>query len=159
MAYETFEKIEGMIQSINRGDSCCSMMLSLISNSNIVNVVVSGDTTIIDNVRLRAGMRVAVFYDANLPVPAVYPPQDRAEIVTSLRRGQQAALGYFDENLVSADASLKLNIGPMTNVVTLNGQSYACSPENSELLVYYTNTTFSIPAMTTPQKIVVMCQY
>ena len=135
------------------------MMLSLISNSNIVNVVVSGDTTIIDNVRLRAGMRVAVFYDANLPVPAVYPPQYRAEIVTSLRRGQQAALGYFDENLVSADASLKLNIGPMTNVVTLNGQSYACSPENSELLVYYTNTTFSIPAMTTPQKIVVMCQY
>ena len=159
MAYETFEKIEGMIQSINRGDSCCSMMLSLISNSNIVNVVVSGDTTIIDNVRLRAGMRVAVFYDANLPVPAVYPPQYRAEIVTSLRRGQQAALGYFDENLVSADASLKLNIGPMTNVVTLNGQYYACSPENSELLVYYTNTTFSIPAMTTPQKIVVMCQY
>lgn len=159
MAYETFEKIEGMIQSINRGDSCCSMMLSLISNSNIVNVVVSGDTTIIDNVRLRAGMRVAVFYDANLPVPAVYPPQYRAEIVTSLRRGQQAALGYFDENLVSVDASLKLNIGPMTNVVTLNGQSYACSPENSELLVYYTNTTFSIPAMTTPQKIVVMCQY
>ena len=159
MAYETFEKIEGIIQSINRGDSCCSMMLSLISNSNIVNVVVSGDTTIIDNVRLRAGMRVAVFYDANLPVPAVYPPQYRAEIVTSLRRGQQAALGYFDENLVSADASLKLNIGPMTNVVTLNGQSYACSPENSELLVYYTNTTFSIPAMTTPQKIVVMCQY
>ena len=159
MAYETFEKIEGMIQSINRGDSCCSMMLSLISNSNIVNVVVSGDTTIIDNVRLRAGMRVAVFYDANLPVPAVYPPQYRAEIVTSLRRGQQAALEYFDENLVSADASLKLNIGPMTNVVTLNGQSYACSPENSELLVYYTNTTFSIPAMTTPQKIVVMCQY
>ena len=158
MAYETFEKIEGMIQSINRGDSCCSMMLSLISNSNIVNVVVSGDTTIIDNVRLRAGMRVAIFYDANLPVPAVYPPQYRAEIVTSLRRGQQAALGYFDENLVSADASLKLNIGPMTNVVTLNGQSYACSPENSELLVYYTNTTFSIPAMTTPQKIVVMCQ-
>ena len=159
MAYETFEKIEGIIQSINRGDSCCSMMLSLISNSNIVNVVVSGDTTIIDNVRLRAGMRVAVFYDANLPVPAVYPPQYRAEIVTSLRRGQQAALGYFDENLVSADASLKLNIGPMTNVVTLNGQSYACSPENSELLVYYTNTTFSIPAMTSPQKIVVMCQY
>ena len=47
----------------------------------------------------------------------------------------------------------------MTNVVTLNGQSYTCSPENSELLVYYTNTTFSIPAMTTPQKIVVMCQY
>ena len=153
MAYETFEKIEGVIQSVNRGDSCCSMMLSVISNSNIVNVIVSGDTTVIDNVRLRAGLRVAVFYDANLPVPAVYPPQYRAEIIISLRRGQQVVLGYFDENLTSEDNSLQLNVGPMTNVVTLNGQPYTCSPEGTELLVYYTNTTFSIPAMTTPQKI------
>lgn len=145
MAYETFEKIEGVIQSINRGDSCCSMMLSLISNSNIVNVVVSGDTTIIDNVRLRAGLRVAVFYDANLPTPAVYPPQYRAEIITSLRRGQQAVLGYFDENLTSEDNSLQLNIGPMTNIVTLNGQPYICSPENSgaSCILYKYNVQYS----------------
>ena len=159
MAYETFEKVEGIIQGIERGEDCCSMMLSLISGSDIVNVMVSGDTVVVDNVRLRPGMRIAVFYDTNLPTPAVYPPQYRAEIVTSLRRGQQVVLGYFDENLISDDNSLQLNIGPMTNVVTLNGQSYTCSPENSDLLVYYTNTTFSIPAMTTPQKIVVMCQY
>ena len=103
--------------------------------------------------RLRPGMRIAAFYDANLPTPAVYPPQYRAEIITSLRRGQQVVLGYFDENLTSEDNSLQLNVGPMTNVVTLNGQPYTCSPEGTELLVYYTNTTFSIPAMTTPQKI------
>ena len=159
MAFETFQSVEGIISGINRGDSCCSMVVSLISNSNIVNVVVTGETVVVDNVRLRPGMRIAAFYDANLPTPAVYPPQYRAEIITSLRRGQQAVLGYFDENLTSEDNSLQLNIGPMTNIVTLNGQPYICSPENSELLIYYTNTTFSIPAMTTPQKIVVMCQY
>ena len=43
MAYENFQSVEGIIQSINRGDSCCSMMVSLISNSNIVNVVVTGE--------------------------------------------------------------------------------------------------------------------
>ena len=120
MAYETFEKVEGIIQAINRGDDCCSMTLSVISNSNIVNVVVSGDTTVIDNVRLRPGMRIAAFYDTNLPTPAVYPPQYRAELITSLRRGQQVLLDYFDDELASADGSLKLNIGPMTNVMTLN---------------------------------------
>ena len=78
MAYENFESVEGIIQSINRGDSCCSMMVSLISNSNIVNVVVTGETMVVDNVRLRSGMRIAAFYDANLPTPAVYPPQYRA---------------------------------------------------------------------------------
>lgn len=159
MAYETFEKVEGIIRGINRADSCCSMTVSLISDSNIVNAVVTGETTIIGNVRLRPGMRIAAFYDTNLPTPAIYPPQYRAELITSLRRGQQVMLDYFDENLTSADQSLKLNIGPMTDVVTLNGQQYTCSPENTELLVYYTNTTFSIPAQTTPQKVVVLCQY
>ena len=159
MAYETFEKVEGIIQGINRGDDCCSMTLSVISGSNIVNVVVSGDTTVIDNVRLRPGIRIAAFYDTNLPTPAVYPPQYRAELITTLRRGQQVLLDYFDDELTSADGSLKLNIGPMTNVMTLNGQQYTCSPENTELLVYYTASTFSMPAQTTPQKVIVMCQY
>ena len=59
MAYETFEKVEGVIQGIDRGDDCCSMTVSLISDGNIVNVVVSGDTTVVDNVRLRPGMRIA----------------------------------------------------------------------------------------------------
>ena len=135
------------------------MTVSLISDGNIVNVVVSGDTTVVDNVRLRPGMRIAAFYDTNLPTPAVYPPQYRAELVTTVRRGQQVMLDYFDDSLASADGSLKLNIGPMTNVETLNGQRYTCSPENTELLVYYTATTFSIPAQTTPQRVIVMCQY
>ena len=113
----------------------------------------------IDNVRLRPGMRIAAFYDTNLPTPAVYPPQYRAELITTLRRGQQVLLDYFDDELTSADGSLKLNIGPMTNVMTLNGQQYTCSPENTELLVYYTASTFSMPAQTTPQKVIVMCQY
>lgn len=159
MAYESFESVEGIIQSINRGDSCCTMMVSLISGSNIVNVVVTGETTVVDNVRLRPGMRIAAFYDTNLPTPAVYPPQYRAELVTTFRRNQQVKLDYFDDNLTSSDNTLRLNIGPTTNVVTLNGQQYLCSPENSELLVYYTTATFSIPAQATPQRIIVLCEY
>ena len=159
MAYETFEKVEGIIQGIERGEDCCSMMLSLISGSDIVNVTVSGDTVVVDNVRLRPGMRIAAFYDTNLPTPAVYPPQYRAELVTSVRRGQQVMLDYFNDQLESADGSLKLNIGPMTNVMTLNGQPYTCSPENMELLVFYTAATFSMPAQTTPQRVIVMCGY
>lgn len=159
MAFETFQSVEGIISGINRGDSCCSMVVSLISNSNIVNVVVTGETVVVDNVRLRPGMRIAAFYDANLPTPAVFPPQYRAELVTTLRRNQQVKLDYFDDSLTSSDNSLRLNIGPTTNIVTLNGQQYTCSPEDMELLVYYTTATFSIPAQTTPQRVIVLCEY
>ena len=36
MAYETFEKVWGIIQKINRWAGCCTRMLSEISNSNNV---------------------------------------------------------------------------------------------------------------------------
>ena len=153
MAYETFEKVEGIIRNIDRSDDCCSMILALSGDGEVTNVVVSGDTAVIDHVRLRPGMRVAAFYDTNLPTPAVYPPQYRAELVVPLRRGQQVMLDYFNDQMESADGSLKLNIGPMTNVMTMNGQP------NMELLVFYTATTFSMPAQTTPQRVIVMCGY
>lgn len=157
MAYENYQQVTGVITEINRGNSCCSQMISVRTNSEIINFIVSGDTRIIDSVRLRRGMRIGAFYDATLPVPAIYPPQYQAELITALRGNQNVMLNYFDDDLVSADNTLRLNISPMTNILTSNGQRFTCSPRNMELLVYYTTSTFSIPAMTTPQKIIVMC--
>ncbi|MGI6006607.1 MAG: hypothetical protein ACOX8E_03835 [Ruminococcus sp.] len=159
MAYENFKKVTGTIQAIGREESCCTLRITLRTNTEVVHIIVTGETRVIDDVRLRRGMRIAAFYDASLPVPAVYPPQYRAEMVTALRRDQNVMLNYFDENLTAEDNSLRLNISGMTNIVTSNGQRYLCSPANSELLVYYTATTFSIPPQTTPQKIIVMCPY
>ena len=143
MAYETFEKVEGIIRNIDRSDDCCSMILALSGDGEVTNVVVSGDTAVIDHVRLRPGMRVAAFYDTNLPTPAVYPPQYRAELVVPLRRGQQVMLDYFNDQMESADGSLKLNIGPMTNVMTMNGQPYTCSPEKTWNCSYSTRRPHS----------------
>ena len=55
MAYETFEKVEGLIRNIDRSDDCCSMILALSGDGEVTNVVVSGDTAVIDHVRLRRG--------------------------------------------------------------------------------------------------------
>ena len=157
MAYETYQQVTGTIREIQRGDSCCTFMISIMTDKEMVQFVVSGETQIIDNVRLRNGMRIAAFYDANLPTPAVYPPRYQAELITALRGTQQVKLAYFDSDLTSADNTLKLNLTPFTNTVTANGQRFSCQPTDMELLVYYTTTTFSIPAQTTPQKIIVMC--
>ncbi len=157
MAYENYQQVTGVITEINRGNSCCSQMVSVRTNSEVINFIVSADTRIIDSVRLRRGMRIAAFYDMTLPVPAIYPPRYQAELITMLRGGQNVKLDYFDDDLVSADNTLRLNISPMTNILTVNGQRFTCSPRNMELLVYYTTSTFSIPAQTTPQKIIVMC--
>ena len=159
MAYETYGQINGVIREIQRGDSCCSQILRLDTENGEVRFTVMADTMVIENVRLRREEEWnAAFYDTSLPVPAIYPPQYRAEIVTVLRGEQNVMLNFFDENLVAEDNSLRLNLSPVTNIMTQNGQRFTCSPRNMELLVYYTNTTFSIPPMTTPQKVIVMCE-
>ena len=57
---------------------CCSSLVTLQTSEGTVTVVVSSDTYVISEVRLRRGMTVAAFYDAQVPVPLIYPPQYRA---------------------------------------------------------------------------------
>lgn len=157
MAYENYRSVTGIIQDIRRGSDCCTQVITLRVERQIVNVILSGSTRVIDDIRLRNGMRIAAFYDATLPVLAIFPPQYRAELITVLRREQSVMLNYFDETLTAADNSLRLNISPVTSILTQNGQRYPCPPGNAVLLVYYTMTTRSIPAQTTPQRVIVMC--
>lgn len=157
MIFTSYEKVTGVIRNIRSGGSCCSWLVSVAVDKETVNFVVTGETIVIDNVRLRRGMRVAVFYDTSLPAPAIFPPQYQAELITVLRNGQDAALKFFDSTLTAEDNSLKLNLSPMTRIETINGQRFMCSPENQELLVYYSAITRSLPPQTTPHRIVVMC--
>lgn len=157
MDYTSLVPVIGVIMNITRGNDCCSQMVSLRTENGIVNFAVDMDTVIIDSRQLRQGMRVAAFYDSNLPVPLIFPPQYRAQIVTVLGRNEQVMLNYFDENLTATDGSLQLNVGPGTVIKTINGQNITCNLGEHILLVYYTVTTRSIPPQTTPRRIIVLC--
>ena len=100
---------------------------------------------------------MAAFYDASLPVPLIFPPQYRAQIITVLGRDEQVMINEFNRNLVTADNSLQLNIARNTRIETINGQNTSCSPGNQTLLVYYTTTTRSIPPQTTPRRVIILC--
>lgn len=157
MTYGDYKSETGTIANIMRGNDCCSQMMTLRTGNGIINFVVMSDTWVIDSRQLRPGLRVAAFYDASLPVPLIFPPQYRAQIITILGRNEQIMLNEFDHNLTARDNSLQLNIAGSTEIETLNGQRVNCSLGNQTLLVYYTVTTRSIPPQTTPRRIVVLC--
>lgn len=157
MSFMSYVPVIGTILSIDGGNDCCSQIISLDTENGIINFLTGPETLVVDSRQLRRGMRVAAFYDSTLPVPLIFPPQYRAEIITVLGRNQQIMLNYFDGRLVSADRSLQLNPAPFTDVKTINGQNFNCNPVNQTLLVYYQTTTRSIPPQTTPERIVVMC--
>lgn len=157
MAYTNFEPVIGTILNMTRGNDCCSQTMSLRTEKGIVNFMIGPETYVIDNRPLRAGLRVAAYYDTSLPVPLIFPPQYRAQIVAVLMRDEQIMLNEFDRNLTARDGSLQLNLARNTNIETLNGQNVTCNPGGQTLLVFYSATTRSIPPQTTPRRIVVLC--
>ncbi len=156
-----FLPVYGIIQSIrpfpDNDGSCCSQIAAVRTENGIVNLIIGPDTYVVDGVHLSRGMRIAAFYDGNAPAPLIFPPQFQAVAVTQYRPQETVVMGYFDDELTGTELSLKLNIGPRTLIRTNNGQSFHCSLENRILLVYYTNTTRSIPPQTTPRKVIVWC--
>lgn len=158
MANSSFIPVSGRILRVNpMQDQCCSLMVSLETDNGITNLIISPNTYVIDNAEMRPGLQVTGFYDSNLPVPLIFPPQFSCSVI-GRRRGQETiAVDYFDENLTASDNSLTLNIARSTEISTFNGQRFTCDLANRYLIVLYTITTRSLPPHTTPSRVIVMC--
>ncbi len=122
-----------------------------------VNFVVSPNTYFVDHVVVAVGDKVTGYYDGNAPVPLIYPPQYRALVMVKESPYQNVKLDYFNSQLLSSDGLLKLNISPFTQIVLKNGQPFTKNPANRNLIVIYGPSTKSIPAQTTPYKLIVWC--
>jgi hypothetical protein len=70
---------------------------------------------------------------------------------------QNVKVDYFNNQLESSDGQLKLNISPYTRIVLTNGQAFSRIHANRDLIVIYGAVTQSIPAQTTPYRIIVLC--
>ncbi len=162
---EKFQPFHGMITTINdfwigandEGAGCYKLISVENEYGNLVNFVVTPTTYFVDHVMVIPGDMVTGFYDTNAPVPLIFPPQFRAIVMARDTQYQNVKVDYFNSDLLSSDNNLKLNIAPYTLIVSENGQSFSNNPANRNLIIVYGATTRSIPAQTTPYKIIVMC--
>ena len=123
----------------------------------ILNFVVSPSTYIVDHVILAVGDRVTGYYDGDAPAILIYPPQFPAIVLVKDNPNWNVKVSYFNNQLVSSDGQLQLNLSPNTQILLTNGQLFSNYPGNRDLIVYYGPTTRSIPAQTTPYRIIVLC--
>ncbi len=160
----SFYPVEGTVVSIDPfargfGGSDCQMFVTVEDNDgNTVNFVVSPSTYVVDFVSIREGMKGTFYYRTDAPVPLIYPPQYSAVVVVpESRNGQFVTVGYFNDSLINEEQTLMLNLNSRVKVLTTNNQRFLGSPANHSLVVFYETSTRSIPAQTTPEKIVVLC--
>lgn len=160
-----FQSFHGIITMISdfmigvngEGDGCYKLISVENGSGGVVNFVVSPTTYFVDQAMVAVGDRVTGYYDGNAPVPLIYPPQYRALVMVKHTPSQNVKVDYFNNQLVSSDGRLKLNISPYTQILLPNGQAFSKNIENRNLIVIYGPATKSIPAQTTPYKIIVWC--
>lgn len=153
----TITAINDMWTSDEQRTGCSKLMTVEDSSGNIVNFSVTPATYFVDHAMVNTGDAITGFYDADVPVILIYPPQYQAVVMAKVSIHQNVAVDYFDSNLVSSNGMLKLNLSPLTKVELENSQAFYGSLGNRHLIVIYGAATRSIPAQTTPYKIIVMC--
>lgn len=136
---------------------CYKLMSVENEHGDLVNFVVSPTTYFVDHITMEPGYMVTGFYDGNAPVPLIFPPQYNAIVMAEDTSYENVKVDYFDNQLVSSDNTLKLNISPSTEIILENDQIFTQNPSNRYLIVVYGPATKSIPAQTVPYKIIVMC--
>lgn len=153
-----FNSFSGNVTAINDQNSGCNKIISIIDRSgDIINFLVSPDTYFVDQEIVRAGDFITGYYDGNAPVALIFPAQYQTLIIVKYNPNQNVKVDYFNSQLISSDGQLKLNNLPYTQIILKNGQLFTYNPANRNLIVIYGTSSRSIPAQTTPTKIIVWC--
>lgn len=154
----TVTKISDFFISQNvEGRGCHKLMTLENGLGGIVNFVVSPSTYFVDHTIIAVGYRVTGYYDGDRPAILIYPPQYEALVMVKDSPVQHVKVDYFNNRLESSDGQLRLNISPFTQIILTNGQPFSGNPANRDLIAIYGPSTKSIPALTTPYRIIVLC--
>ncbi|WP_153733417.1 stalk domain-containing protein [Sporosarcina obsidiansis] len=156
----SFVQVGGTIEGVESLDHAT---LYSIKNGEETNVLaVTKDTLIFDNtgkqVELKKGDKVVGYTDADKPMIMIYPPQYSPDVViVETEKMGSVAVGNFDEELLNKDLKLQLHVDEKTDLSSVSGKNVKVEDlADKDLLVFYTVTTRSIPAQTTPEKVVVL---
>ncbi len=159
----------GTVEEIIKTDDVITKVYLKNKDNQEAYFVLSENTFYADDIKLEKGLEITGYYESGRPMILIYPPQYTIDIVTPVYEKGFIKVDKFDSNLLSKDKQLKLNISDNTEIVWENNTQiyWFVKPtikdletvlSNRNLIVYYDYTTKSIPAQTTPSKIIVLTQ-
>lgn len=168
---EEYLTYEGHIVNVDKNDGGISILVKAKEDKKdtldeIVfhlseDVLLLSDKTMeeIETSHLKEDMKVLVFYRANTPMTLSIPPQATPDglVVLENKDLHFTKIAKFNDELVSKDNELKLNIQKDTPMVDTKGEKLVEEDLKDEnLLVFYDMTTKSIPAQTNPHKVILL---
>jgi len=155
-----FNTTFGTVEKANSGEKITYFTVKDGEQTNILEI--TKDTLVFDNtgkkVELKEGDKIVAYTFANKPQKLIYPPQFNPDVViVETKEAGFVEVDYFFENLTNTYEMLKLNIGENTELLNTKGEKVSAKDlKDKNLVVFYTVSTKSIPAQTTPSKVIVL---
>jgi hypothetical protein len=155
-----FNTTFGTVEKANSGEKITYFTVKDGEQTNILEI--TKDTLVFDNtgkkVELKEGDKIVAYTFANKPQKLIYPPQFNPDVViVETKEAGFVEVDYFFENLTNTYEMLKLNIGENTELLNTKGEKVSAKDlKEKNLVVFYTVSTKSIPAQTTPSKVIVL---
>lgn len=155
-----FNTTYGTIEKVNSSENITYFTVKDGDQTNILEI--AKDTLVFDNtgkkVELKEGDKVVAYIFAKKPQKLIYPPQFNPDVViVETKEAGFVEVDYFFENLTNTYDMLKLSIGENTELLNTKGEKVAAKDlTEKNLVVFYTASTKSIPAQTTPSKVIVL---
>lgn len=155
-----FNNTHGTVEKVDASGNITYFTVKDGDQTNILEI--TKDTLVFDNtgkkVELKEGDKVVAYTFANKPQKLIYPPQFGPDVViVETEEVGFVEVDYFFENLTNTYDVLKLNIGENTELLNEKGEKVAAKDlAEKHLVVFYTASTRSIPAQTTPSKVIVL---
>ncbi|MCQ2539357.1 MAG: hypothetical protein MJ114_02800 [Acetatifactor sp.] len=156
-----YRAVSGKINEITAlaagtGKGCLFYVDCVDGQGEPFQVLITAATYVYENKRLQVGMDCTFWFDANAPMVLIYPPRYVAAFAAENKEGRMMDVSYYGKKLVNTTNSLMLIPGKKTEVIAMNNQFYVGELGGNYLMVEYGVSTRSIPAQTTPKRIVVL---
>ncbi|MER2237484.1 MAG: hypothetical protein ABS892_05400, partial [Psychrobacillus sp.] len=162
------EKFTGVIKEVNSKEDNVILTVETEQKEPLVTIfTISEETLLFHSSTAKEmakkeffkGQRIEAYYDKTKARIMIYPAQITPELIIAhdSKNVGFAKVGIFDDRLTSEDNQLNLNITKDTRVVNRQGENIVQKNfAGHELIVFYKNSTRSIPAQAIPSKIVVL---
>lgn len=125
-----------------------------------ITIISRKDNSYLQLSDLKEGMEITGIVRGNAPQTMSLPPQTSGAVALVVNDGEGfLSAGRFNGDFVNEADRLQLNIGDDTVIVDQKGTKKVFTAEdikNQDLLVFYTVTTRSIPAQTTPSFVMIL---
>lgn len=155
----------GTITEVRKDDNMAILVQDGDNENNSIVFNISNDVLLLDDStqdilhknEFLTGQNVTAYYPENTPMALSLPPIMTPTVIIMNSREEVGFVhvGTFDETLTSSDSQLKLNLADGMEIVDRQGNPVT-ELGNKTLVVFYTFSTRSIPAQTTPRKVIVL---